>query len=51
MHASRRLTEFIVASGLTFPIIHHFVSPAVEKDQLILRAGSEVRAGAYILPA
>lgn len=34
--------EAVVASGLTFPVIHHFTSPAVEKDQLILRAGSEV---------
>lgn len=42
VHASRRIMEFVVASGLTFPVIHHFVSPAVEKDQLILRAGSEV---------
>lgn len=43
MHAWRRIMEFIVASGLTVPVIHHFVSPAVEKDQLILRCGSEVR--------
>lgn len=43
VHASRRIMEFIVAAGLTVPVIHHFTSPAVEKDQLILRAGSEAR--------
>lgn len=40
--------EYIVASGLTMPVIHHFTSPAVEKDQLILRAGSEVRVGLQV---
>jgi hypothetical protein len=36
--------DFIVAKGLTMPVIHHVVQPnKVSKDELILRAGSEVR--------
>lgn len=44
MHAARRFMEFLVSSGLNFPVIHHVVQPkTVSKDELILRAGSEVR--------
>jgi (E)-4-hydroxy-3-methylbut-2-enyl-diphosphate synthase len=45
VHASRRIMDFVVGSQMTTPVIHHVISAAKTKDELILRSGSEVCIG------
>uniref|UniRef100_A0A7S0TXQ2 4-hydroxy-3-methylbut-2-en-1-yl diphosphate synthase n=1 Tax=Hemiselmis andersenii TaxID=464988 RepID=A0A7S0TXQ2_HEMAN len=42
VHASRRVFESLKKAGLDAPVIHHIEHGDVEKDDVVLRTGSEV---------
>jgi len=45
VHAARRLFEYLQASGLNFPVIHHIDFPkAIDRDGLVIGAGANVGA-------